>query len=76
MAAGSRRRDDLPGVIALIVLLIGTATGNAHAMLALSIGALTLFAVFCRRQLRRGPILVAVLAAVVAALLGVVLTLR
>jgi hypothetical protein len=70
------RRDDIVGAIAIIVLLIGTATGNAYAMLAMSVTALILLAVFYRRQIGSGPILVALVAAVTAAVIGVVLALR
>lgn len=60
------RWDDWIGVIAVVVLLIGTATGNAFVMLGMSITiiALGLLALFRREQFRRGPILVAVMAAV------------
>ena len=34
------RRNDVMGAIAVVALLIGTATGNAWAMLAISLTAL------------------------------------
>jgi hypothetical protein len=44
------RRDDLLEAIGVTVLLIGTATGNAYAMLGLSVAALFLIlAVFYRQ---------------------------
>lgn len=45
------RKDDLLGAIAVIVLLIGTATGNAYAMLGMSVVSLVLIAVFCRQKI-------------------------
>jgi hypothetical protein len=71
MATGSRR-DDVLGVIGVIILLIGTATGNAYAMLGMSVTALILLAVFCRRQIGSGALLVAFVAAVTAAVIGIV----
>jgi hypothetical protein len=71
MATGSRR-DDVLGAIGVIILLIGTATGNAYAMLGMSVTALALLAVFCRRQIGSGAHLVAFVAAVTAAVIGIV----
>jgi hypothetical protein len=70
------RRDTLLGAIAVIVLLIGTATGNAYAMLGLSVAALFLMAVFYRQQIGRGALLVALVAAVTAAVMGIVMAMR
>lgn len=70
------RRDDLLGAIAVIVLLIGTATGNAYALLAMSVTAFILLTAFYRRRVWGGPILVALVAAVAAAVIGVVTTVR
>jgi hypothetical protein len=50
------RRDDLLGAIAVIVLLIGTATGNAHAMLGMSVVALVLIAIFYGRRIGSGEV--------------------
>lgn len=75
MSAGSRR-DDIVGAIAVIVLLIGTATGNAFALLAMSVAALILLTAFYRRQVGAGPILVALVAAVAAAVIGLVVAVR
>lgn len=71
MATGSRS-DDVLGAIGVSVLLIGTATGNAYAMLGMSATALILLAAFYRRQMRGGALLVAFVAAVTAAVIGVV----
>jgi hypothetical protein len=70
------RRDDLLGAIAVIVLLIGTATGNAYAMLGMSVVALVLIAIFYGRRIGSGAILVAAVAAVTAAVIGVVMATR
>ncbi len=70
------RNDDLLGAIAVIVLLIGTATGNAYAMLGMSVASLVLMAVFCRRRIGSGAILVAFVAAVTAAAIGIVIAMR
>jgi hypothetical protein len=64
------------GVIAVVVLLIGAATGSAYAMLAMSVTALVLLTVFCRRQIGSGPILVALVAAVTSTVIGVILAVR
>jgi O-antigen ligase len=70
------RRDDLFGAIAVIVLLIGTATGNAYALLGMSVAALMLMVVFGRKRLGRGALLAALVAAVTAAVIAIVLTIR
>ena len=70
------RRDDLLGAIAVIILLIGTATGNAYAILGMSVAALIVLIVFYRQRIGSGAILVALVAAVVAAVIGITLTLR
>lgn len=71
MATGSRR-DDVIGAIGVIILLIGTATGNAFAMLVMSVTALILLTVIYRRQIGSGALLVAFVAAVTAAVIGFV----
>lgn len=70
------RRDDLLGVIAVIVLMISTATGNAYAMLGMSVAALVLMTVFCRRRIGNGSLLVALVAAVTAAAIAIVVAIR
>lgn len=70
------RQDDLLGVIAVIVLLIGTASGNAYALLGMSVASLVLMAVLGRRRIGSGALLVALVAAVTAALIGVVIAMR
>ncbi len=75
MPTGSRR-DDVVGAIAVIVLLIGTATGSAYVMLGLSVTALVLLALFYRKHIGTGAILAAFLAAITAAIIGVVVSMR
>jgi hypothetical protein len=70
------RKDDLLGVIAVIVLLIGTATGNAYTMLCLSAAAFVLMAVFCRQRIGSGALLVAIMAAGTAAAIGIFMAVR
>lgn len=70
------RRDDVLGAIGVIILLIGTATGSASAMLIMSVAALTLLAVFYRRQIGSGSLLVAFVAAVTAAVIGFIVASR
>jgi hypothetical protein len=69
MAINSRF-DDWIAVIAVVVLLIGTALGNAFAMLGISVVALGLLAFFRREQIGRGPILVAVMATVTSTVIA------
>jgi hypothetical protein len=66
------RRDDLLAVIAVVILLIGAATGNAYAMLGMSVATLIVLAVFYRRQIGSGVILVSFAAALTAAAIGFV----
>ena len=70
------RRNDLLGAIAVVVLLIGTATGNAFAMLGMSMAALALIAMFYRKQMGSGAILVTLVAAVTATVIGTVMAMR
>jgi hypothetical protein len=70
------RKDDLIGAVAVIVLLIGTSTGNAYAMLGMSVATLFLIAMFRQKQLVGGGLMVALAAAVTAALLGVVIVMQ
>lgn len=76
MSAESRR-ENLLGAIVIIFVLAGMATGNAYALLGISATGLVLMAVFLRRRLTSGPILVVLAVAVVtAAVIGVVLATR
>ncbi len=70
------RRDDLFGTISVLVLLIGTATGNAIILFAMSLAALLLMVMFGRTRLGRGALLAALVAAVTAAVIAIVLSIR
>jgi len=70
------RRDDLFGAICVLVLLIGTSTGNALVMVAMSLATLILMAVFGRRRLMSGALLAALVAALTAAVIAIVLSIR
>ena len=70
------RREDLFGAISVLVLLIGTATGNAMILLAMSLAALLLMVMFGRKRLGRGALLAALVAAVTAAVIAIVLSIR
>jgi len=63
-------------VISVFVLLIGTATGNALIMIAMSLATLLLMVLFGRKRLRRGALLAALVAAVTAAVIAIVLSIR
>jgi hypothetical protein len=67
------RRDALFVAIAVCVFLIGTATGNALAMLVISVAALVVLTVYDRKRSMTWAVLAA-LAAVTAALVSVILT--
>jgi hypothetical protein len=70
------RSDDILGAIAVVVLLIGTATGSAYVMLAMSVTALVVLALFHRQRIGTGAILAAFVAAVTAAIIGFVVSMR
>jgi sulfite exporter TauE/SafE len=69
----SNRYDDIVGVLAVGAFLIGTATGNAFALLGISVAALLLLTVYYRKRLFRGSLLVALVAAIIAAAIGAAL---
>ena len=66
------RWDDMVGAIAVIVLLIGTASGSAYVMLGVSVTAFILLVSIYRQHLGTGAILVAFVAAVTAATIAIV----
>jgi hypothetical protein len=74
--ATSSGRDDILGAIAVMVLLIGTATGSAYVMLGLSVAALIVLPLIYGQRIGRGGILAAFVAAVTAAIIGIVASLR
>jgi hypothetical protein len=57
------RRDEIITAIGVVALLIGTATGNASAMLVIAMVALAVIAVIYRRRLGRKALLTMLLAA-------------
>ena len=70
------RREDLFGAISVLVLLIGTATGNAIIMVAISLATLFLMLMFGRKRLGRGALLTTFVAAVTVAVIAIVLSIR
>lgn len=66
--------DGTVSVIAVLILLLGTASGSAIAMLAAAAISLLLTAVFQRRRLGRTAWLVVIAGAVVAAIIAITLT--
>jgi len=72
------RKDDIFASLGAAVLLIGTATGSSKALLILSGASLVLMLVFGlnRKRVTRGALLPAIVAAIVAFVVGLVLTLR
>lgn len=69
-------KNGILGALGTAVLLIGTATGSAKAMFFISGIVLVLMLLLGRAQAKRGALLVAVVAAVVSAGIGIVLTMR
>jgi hypothetical protein len=70
------RRDDILAAIAVIILLIGTATGSAYAILGMSVTALVLLPLFYRRRIGSSAMLAAFIAAVTATVIGIVVATR
>ena len=70
------RKDDMIGAIAVIVLLIGAASGNAYAMMGIAVAALMLIAIFNREKMGTGATLVTLVGAVTALIIGLVMALR
>lgn len=56
------KRDEIITAIGLLVLLIGTATGNAIAMLTMAIVTLAVIAVFFRHRIGQKALLTIVAA--------------
>lgn len=73
--SATTRGDDLIAAVAVVVLLIGTALNNAYFMLTTSVAALLVITVFRRERLGTGPILVALVAAITASVIGIAVTL-
>jgi hypothetical protein len=70
------RRDGLVVAISILVLVIGTATGNAYAMFGISLAALALVTIWYRKRIGGGAILITSLAAVTAMVIAFALTMR
>ena len=68
------RQDGIVTAIGVLVLLLGTATGNAYVMLAMSIVAIGLIAVFFRQRLKRSLSFVMIVAAMTAAVVAFAVT--
>jgi hypothetical protein len=61
--ASNSRRDGIAAAIGILVLILGTATGNAYAMLAMALVAFAVIAIFYRHDLGRRELLLMTLAA-------------
>ena len=70
------RKDDVFGSLSALVLLIGTATGSAKAIMILSGIVLVLMVLIGRTRIGRGALLAALVAAVTAFVIGAVLAFR
>jgi len=70
------RKDDVFGSLSALVLLIGTATGSAKAIMILSGIVLVLMVLIGRTRIGRGALLAALVAAVTAFVIGAVLALE
>ena len=75
MSAASPR-NDFVAVIALLVVVIGMATGHAYLMLGLSTASLLFLGLFYRKQISSGVILFTVAVAFVAAFTGAFIAMR
>jgi O-antigen ligase len=63
------QKDGIVAAIAVLVLLVGTATGNAYLMLAMAIAALLVISILVRQSLWRNLLL-----AMFGAAIGAVVT--
>lgn len=59
------KNDNLFAAIAVAVLLLGTATGNAIVMLALSVAVLLVGLLVCKPWMRAGTLRVVLVAAII-----------
>ena len=71
--AAVHRKGGLVLAMSILVLLVGTATGNAFAMLVMAVAALAVVGIFYRQELGWTALLTIVVAAVAAAAVAVVL---
>ena len=68
------RRNGIIGAIGVLVLLLGTATGNAYAILTMAIVALVAIVIFFRQRLGRNVIFAMTAAAATAIGIAVAMT--
>jgi hypothetical protein len=68
------RKDTITAAIGVLVLLLGTATGNAWAMLAMSVVALVVMTVLYRRGPGRNTIRVILVAAATAFVVAIAIS--
>jgi len=68
------RTDSIAAAIGVLVLLIGTATGNAWAMLAMAVVALAALAVMYRRGIGRNIVRAMILAAATAIVVAIAIS--
>jgi hypothetical protein len=68
-----KRHDDLFAALSVVVLLIGTATNSAMALMVMSAILLSMMVVFYRSRLRGGALMVASVAALTAIVIAFVL---
>jgi hypothetical protein len=68
------RKDGIVTAIGVLVLVIGTATGNAYVMLALAVVALVVLAVFFRKRVGRTALLAMAVSAVTVAAVAAAIT--
>ena len=68
------RKDGIVGAIGILIILIGTATGSAYALLGMSVIALAFLAIFYREHMGRKSILIICAAAIFAMALVAAIT--
>ena len=72
-----RIKDEALSALSVVLLLIGTATGNAVVMMVMSVTMLAVLLVCHRGQVQRGSMLVALVAALTAMVIaGIVALMR
>lgn len=65
------RKDSIVAAVGVLVLLIGTATGNAYVMLVMSVVALAVMVILYRRGLTRNMVHAIIVAAATAMVLAI-----
>lgn len=74
--AALSRKGEMLSALAVVILLIGTATGSAIALLAMSMIGLSLMTVFYRKQFSRGLVLAAAMAAITAIGISLIMSMK